>query len=248
MGSGKGGSCIFRVWCNIWFLQSETDAWFMNCQPDQSMLFKFYSFVSIQDFLKVGSNLWVPKAWQARRVWGLSPPQEISKPGMSETPFPGLSGWIWGKKGGSSKPIEAPLDPPQIDCPFCENMKLENRWTWLGWLCNQQNIAWCSKVNLYYIFIPDQSDVGNKVEMKLLWLVILPQLECGRLIVWNFQQFPIQEGTTRNFPRKEVFAWPKKEGVQKKKKKKKPWSAAHGGRRKKISQEKQKRQILSKRL
>ena len=71
---GKGGSCIFRVWCNIWFLQSETDAWFMNCQPDQSMLFKFYSFVSIQDFLKVGSNLWVPKAWQARRVWGLSPP------------------------------------------------------------------------------------------------------------------------------------------------------------------------------
>ena len=29
-------------------------------------------------------------------------------------PFPGLSGWIWGKTWGSTKPIEPPLDLPQV--------------------------------------------------------------------------------------------------------------------------------------
>ena len=33
-------------------------------------------------------------------------PREIFKSGTSETPFPGLWGWIWGKKGGSIEPIE----------------------------------------------------------------------------------------------------------------------------------------------
>ena len=53
------------------------------------------------------------------------------------------------------------------------------------------------------------------------------------------QYISSQKGATRIFPRKDVFAWPKKGG----RKKKNPWSAAHGGRRKKLSQEKQKQHL-----
>ena len=56
--------------------------------------------------------------------------------------------------------------------------------------------------------------------------------------------FQRQAGETRIFLRKGVFACQEKRQW---KKKKIPLSAAHGGRGKKISQEKQKRQILTKR-
>ena len=61
----------------------------------------------IQDFGKRGSNLWALKAQQPRGL-----PRKILKSGTSEMPFPRLSGWIWGKKGGSTKPIE----PPPLIC------------------------------------------------------------------------------------------------------------------------------------
>ena len=42
---------------------------------------------------------------------GACSPGKILKSGTSETPFPGLSGWIWGKKGGSTEPIDPPPPP-----------------------------------------------------------------------------------------------------------------------------------------
>ena len=49
---------------------------------------------NIQDLANEGSNLWVPKERQARGIQG------HGKSGTSETPFPGLSGWIRGPLHG----------------------------------------------------------------------------------------------------------------------------------------------------
>ena len=68
-----------------------------------------------------GSTILWRGVWICERQWhdklGRSEgmlPRKILKSGTSEMPFPGFSGWIWGKKGGLTEPIKPPLDPPQV--------------------------------------------------------------------------------------------------------------------------------------
>ena len=67
---------------------------------------------------------WICERWRRDKLGGsrgmLSP--KILESGMSETPFPQLSGWIWGKKGGSTEPIGPPLDLPQDSSKFNATM------------------------------------------------------------------------------------------------------------------------------
>ena len=46
-----------------------------------------------------------------REVWGHVPPESF-KSGTSETPFPGLSGWIWGKRSIPTNNHPPPPPPP----------------------------------------------------------------------------------------------------------------------------------------
>ena len=57
--------------------------------------------------------------WRGVRIRERWRRDKLLKSGMSETPFPGLSGWIWGKKGGLTEPIESPSpSPPSLEPPL----------------------------------------------------------------------------------------------------------------------------------
>ena len=73
------------------------------------------------------------------KVGGLGhAPLENIKSWTSETPFSGLSGWIWGKKRGFDWTHRTPLDPPQVmysTCLCCHLLWLNlGQWQYAKWL------------------------------------------------------------------------------------------------------------------
>ena len=181
---------------------------------------------------------------RSRRPYGNQSAIEIAA--IAETRFWAIAAIIWkpGYTGATTRKVNSHSFK---NCRYLFDLALKDSLPSLHELrgkYQEQSTAAGKKINVLFSQqccwknFPRKDAVWTRAVNELLgkkYLFYPPSLE-------RVRHFPSQEGATRIFPRKGVFAWLRKEGT----KKRSPWSAAHGGRQNIISQEKQKWYIFCK--